>query len=91
MFVINMVKGHNLQQRYCPVLFCNFKWFNFKTALAQCPVVQKEVDEILAKGVIESSTGDDVMYSNVWYASVWEVYVCYLILNDSLATCTYYI
>ena len=58
-----MVKGHHLQIRSCPLLFCNFKWFNIKAATSHYPVVQEEMDELLAKGTIELLTGGAVFHS----------------------------
>ena len=55
-FVLNMVLGHHLQLRSHPPLFCDFQHFNVKAAAAHHPVIQKEVDELLAKGVIEPSS-----------------------------------
>ena len=52
-----MVKGHNLQLRCHPLLFHNFKWFNIKIAAIHNPFIQKEMDELIAKGAIELSTG----------------------------------
>ena len=45
--VLNMVRGHHLHVRAHP------HWFNIKTAPAHHPVIQKEVQELLAKGAIE--------------------------------------
>ena len=59
-------KGHHHQLRCCPPLFCNFKWFNTKGALTHHPFIQKEVDELLAKGTIEPSTVGADFYSNVF-------------------------
>ena len=50
--LLDMVEGLHLQLRSCPPLFCNFKWFNIKAAIAHHPVIQKEVDELLAKDPI---------------------------------------
>ena len=55
-FVLNMVKGYHLQVRCHPLLFHNFKWFNIEAASAHHPVIQKEVDELIAKGPIEPLT-----------------------------------
>ena len=55
--VLNMVKGHYLQLRYFPPLFYNFEQFNIKVATADDPIIQKEVNELLAKGAIEPSSG----------------------------------
>ena len=51
-----MVKDHHLWLSYHPSLFHDFKCFIIKDALAHS-VIQKGVDELLAKHAIESSTG----------------------------------
>ena len=56
-FLLNMVQGHHLQLRPNATLFSNFQWFNIVAAAAHQPIIQKEVDELLAKGVIEPSSG----------------------------------
>ena len=66
MFVLNMVRGHHLQLRSHPPLFCNFRHFNVKVPAAHHPVIQKEVDELLAKGAIEPSSGGASFYSSVF-------------------------
>ena len=65
-FVLNIVWGHDLQLRSHPPLFCDFWHFNVKAAAAHHPVIQKEVDELLAKGAIEPSSGGAVFYSSVF-------------------------
>ena len=60
-----MADGHHLQLSFCSPLFCNFKQFNITAAAAHHPIIQKEVDELLAKGTIEPSSGDAGFYSNV--------------------------
>ena len=55
--VLNMTKSHQLQIRCCLPLFHNFKWFNMKAVLVHHPATQKEVNELLAKGPTEPSTG----------------------------------
>ena len=55
MFVLNIIRG--LHYRCCPLLFCNFKQCIIKDATADQPIIQKKVDELLAKGAIETSTG----------------------------------
>ena len=65
-FVLNMVRGHHLQLRSHPPLFHNFWHFNVKAAAAHHPVIQKEVDELLAKGAIEPSSGGAGFYSSVF-------------------------
>ena len=64
-FVLNMVWGHHLQLRSHPPLFHNFWHFNVKVSAAHHPVIQKEVDELLAKGAIEPSLGGAGFYSSV--------------------------
>ena len=71
-------------QLWCwPLLFHNFRLFNIKATVAYHPIIQKEMDDLLAKGSIEASTGGAVFYSNVFVApkhtsSLW------LILNLKL-------
>ena len=65
-FVLNMVWGHHLQLRSHPPLFCDFWYFNVKAAAAHHPVIQKEVDELLAKGAIEPSSGGADFYSSMF-------------------------
>ena len=65
-FVLNMVQGHHLQLRSRPPLFRNFQHFNVKVPAAHHPVIQKEVDELLAKGAIEPSSGGASFYSSVF-------------------------
>ena len=64
--VLNMVWGHHLQLRLHPPLFHDFQHFNVKVAAAHHPVIQKEVDELLAKGAIEPSSGGAGFYSSVF-------------------------
>ena len=49
-----------------PPLFCDFQHFNVKVPAAHDPVIQKEVDELLAKGVIEPSSGGAGFYSSMF-------------------------
>ena len=65
-FVLNMVKDHHLKLRCYPPLFCNFKWFNTKAATGHHPIIQKEVDELLAKGTTEALSGDAGFYLNIF-------------------------
>ena len=65
-FVLNMVRSHHLQLRSHPALFCDFQHFNVKVAAAHHPVIQKEVDELLAKGAIEPSSGGSGFYSSMF-------------------------
>ena len=55
--VFNMVKGHHLQLRCHPLLFHIFTWFNIKANMVHHPIIQKEVDELLAKGSTEPWMG----------------------------------
>ena len=55
--MLNVVNGHHLQLRSQLPLFCNFKWLTIKAAAAHLPIIQKEVDELLAMGVKEPSSG----------------------------------
>ena len=64
-FVLNMVGGHHLELRSHPLFFCDFWHFNVKVATAHHPVIQREVDELLAKGAIESSSSGTGFYSSV--------------------------
>ena len=89
-FVLNMVKGHHLQHRCHPLLFCNFKWFSINDAAASLPVIQKKVDRLLTKSVMEQSTDGEVftqMY--LWFLSIHMVYDPYSGLRHSITTCTY--
>ena len=65
-FVLNMVQGLHLQLRSHPPLLHNFWQFNVKAAAAHHPIIQKEVDELLAKGAIEPSSGGAGFYSSVF-------------------------
>ena len=65
-FVLNMVQDHHFQLRSHPALFCDFQHFNVKVAAAHHPVIQKEVDELLAKGAIEPSSGGAGFYSSMF-------------------------
>ena len=69
-FVLNMVWGLHLQLRSRPPLFRNFQHFNVKVPAAHHPVIQKEVDELLAKRAIEPSSGAG------FYSSVFVVPKC---------------
>ena len=77
-FVLNMVWGHYLQLISHPPLFCDFWHFNVKAAVAHHPVIQKEVDELLAKGAIKNSSGGAGFYSSM-YLSILGAFVPYSI------------
>ena len=64
--MLNKVWGHHLQLRSGPPLFHDFWQFNVKVAAAHHPVIQKEVDELLAKGAIEPSSGGAHFYSSMF-------------------------
>ena len=61
-----MVQGHHLQLRSHPPWFCNFWDINVKVAAAHHPIIQKEVDELPSRGVIEPSPGGAGFYSSVF-------------------------
>ena len=65
-FVLNMIQGHHLQLRSCHPLFHDFWSFNIKLVAAHHSVIQKEVDEPLAKGEIEPSSGGAGFYSSMF-------------------------
>ena len=89
-FVLNMVKGLHLQLWYHPPLFCNFKQFNIKAAKAHHPIIQKEVDELLAKGATEPCTGGAAFTQmGLCFPSALVVYDPYSVSCDSNAICTY--
>ena len=46
-------------------MFHNFWQFNVKAATTHHSIIQKKVDELLAKGVIEPSSGGAGFYSNM--------------------------
>ena len=61
-----MVQGHHLQLRSHPPFFHSFQTFNVKVSAAHHPIFQKEVDELLSKGVIEPSSGVAGFYSSMF-------------------------
>ena len=65
-FVLNMVLGHHLKLRSQPPFFLDFWQFNVKAVATHHPVIQRQIDELLAKGVIEPSSGGAGFYSNVF-------------------------
>ena len=60
-----MVKGHHLQLMCHPPLFHNFRWFNMKAH----PIIQDEVNELLANGAIEPATSGSSFNSNIFAVS----------------------
>ena len=97
-FVLNMVQGHHLQLWSCPPLFRNFWQFNFKVATTHSPIIQKEMDELLAKGAIKPSSGGAGFYSSMFVVpehtgGLWPIlnlkhfnhYMHYLLLRYQLS------
>ena len=64
--MLNAIQGHHLQLRSCPSLFCIFWQFSGKADAVLHHIIQKDVDELLAKGVIEASSGGAGFVSNVF-------------------------
>ena len=62
-----MVKGHLMQLKWHPPLFCKFKHFNIKGTMVHHPVIKKGVNELLAKGPIEQLTGGAGFYLKILY------------------------
>ena len=75
-FVLNMVRGHPLLLRSHPPLFCDLWHFNVKATAAHHPVMQKEVDELLAKGAIEPSSGGAGFYSSMFVVPTYTGGLC---------------
>ena len=90
-FALNMVKGYHLQLRCHPPLFCNFRWFNIKATPVHHPIIQKEVDELLAKGCIEPSTVGADLYSQhiCFFLNIWVAFIPYSTLSILFAIYTY--
>ena len=89
-FVLNMVWGHHLQLRCCPPLFHEFQHFNVKAAAAHHPVIQKEVDELLAKGAINPPLVALVsILPCLWYLSVLGAFDPYSTWSILIVICTY--
>ena len=86
-FVLNMVQGHHLQLRSHPPLFCNFWQFNVKAAAGHHPIIQKEVDDLLATG--EPSSGVLVSISVcLLFLSILVVSGSCLSLSSLIIICT---
>ena len=85
-FVLNMVWGHHLQLRSHPPLFCDFQHFNVKVAAAHHPVIQKQVDELLAEGAIEPSSGGAGFYSSMFVVPKYTGGLCPM-LNQKHFNC----
>ena len=52
-----MVKGNHHQHMCCPPLFHNFQQVSVQAAISHPININKEVDELLAKGATAQSTG----------------------------------
>ena len=65
-FMLSKGWGHYLQLRSHPPLFCDFQQFNVKAVAAHHPVIQREVDELLAKGTTEPSSVGTGFYSSMF-------------------------
>ena len=89
-FVLKMVQGHHLQLRSHPPLFHKFRHFNVKVPAAHHPVIQKEVDELLAKGAIEPSSGGARFYSSVFVVPKHTgAFDPYSVLSVLIVICTF--
>ena len=87
-FVHNMVRGHHLQLWSHPPLFHNFWQFNVKVATTHHPIIQNEMDELLAKGAFVPSSGGDGFYFNIFVVPQhtgrlqpilnWKHFICYM-------------
>ena len=86
-----MVKDPHLQVQCHTQLFHYFKWFNNRAATAYHPVVQKEVDWLSAKDVIEFHQQVVLVFTQMclWFLSVLVVYNIYSILSNSVTTYTH--
>ena len=78
-FVLNMVLGHHLQLRSHPPLFHDFWHFNVKVAAAHHPVIQMEVDELLAKraNITLLSWCWFSILACLWYLSILGTFIPY--------------
>ena len=86
--MLDIVKGHHLQLRFYPLLLHNFRWVNFKAATVYHPIIQKEVDKLLAKGAINPFTGDAGIYSGL-FLSALVVYDPYSVFSNLITIPTY--
>ena len=85
-FLLDMVKGYNLELRCHPLLFHNFRWFDIKAAMAHHPIIQKEVDDQIAKGATEPLGGGAGFCSMYFgFLGTLMVYEPYSILNNLTA------
>ena len=85
-----MVWGHYLQFRSHSPLFHNFQQFNMKAAAAHHHIIQKEVDELLSKGVIEPSSGGAGFYSSMFFVPKHTGgFSPYLTLSGLIIICIY--
>ena len=71
------------------LLFCNFRWFSIKAALAHHPNIQ-EVDKMLVKGAIEPSTGNaGFILMSLLFLCIWVAYDPNSTLSSSITLGTY--
>ena len=56
----------HLQLRWHTLFFHNFKLFNTKAAMAHHPIIQKDVDELLARDAIDPWMGGVSLYSYIY-------------------------
>ena len=81
---------HHLQLRCPSLLFCNFKQFNIKAAMDYDPVVQKDLDELLAKGSIQSSSGGASFCPKVCLVPLLNVGLQpHSVISNSITTCSF--
>ena len=50
--VLNIVRGHQFVLGCCHLLFFNSRWFNIKAAVTYHPIIQKDEDKLLPKGLL---------------------------------------
>ena len=89
-FGLSTIKVQLLQLRCHPPLLQIFKQFNIKTAMTYHPVIQSEVDELLAKGEMNFPlTVLAFTQMFLWFQSILLAYDTHLILIDLITICRY--
>ena len=85
----NMFKCHHLQLGPHVQLLHNYHWHNINAAVAHCLVIQKEVNELLVRGTIATSTMVLVFtLMCLWYLS--GLYTILILSNSiTMGTCLY--
>ena len=74
----------------CPPHFHNFKWSYINAVAAYHPTIQKEVDELLAKGAKEPSSGGAGFYPNVFlFLSIPMASSLYITISSLIIICTF--